>query len=103
MGSNANSKLHRKQLCGAFHRQRAGCTRTKTCPSRDRPNQISLKETKVPIGGLHSGQCALRRDETREQQGGFLRADGCSFEDQVRRALFSSWLAARSASVIEVT
>ena len=27
----------------------------------------------------------------------------CSLQDQVRRALFSSWFAARSASVIEVT
>ena len=40
-------------------RQRAGRARAKASPSRDQPNQISLKETKYPAAYFTPGQCAL--------------------------------------------
>jgi hypothetical protein len=40
-------------------RQRAGRARAKASPSRDRPNQISLKEVKYPSAYFTPGQCAL--------------------------------------------
>jgi hypothetical protein len=40
-------------------RQRARQARAKASPSRDQPNQISLKETKYPAGYFTPGQCAL--------------------------------------------
>jgi hypothetical protein len=50
---------HINNFDGATDRQRAGRAGAKASPARDRPNQISLKETKYPSAYFTPGQCAL--------------------------------------------
>jgi hypothetical protein len=50
---------HINQFDASPDRQRAGRAPAKASPSRDRPNQISLQETKYPSAYFTPGQCAL--------------------------------------------
>jgi len=50
---------HINNFDAATGRQRAGRARAIASPSRDQPNQISLKETKYPAASFTPGQCAL--------------------------------------------
>jgi hypothetical protein len=51
---------HINKFDASADRQLAGRARVKASPSRGRPNQISLKETKYPSGYFTPGQCAHR-------------------------------------------
>jgi hypothetical protein len=50
---------HINNFEAANGRQRVGRARAKASPSRDQPNQISLKEAKYPAAYFTPGQCAL--------------------------------------------